>query len=214
MSHAQRRRDEFAQSFPFTPHSALPVSSTSFYSPLPSNQALRKDSARSYLFTPPFFLLFCLDICLLCSPFKSTACHTASTFYATQEKEQEAGQIRVVVVVASQVAIDTQDHFFFCKSSGLESPGISPPIHFIFSGLRSFIDAVSYRYLRCFFKNARADCSRCVRRSCEPCSGQSGMYHSLFLYCTHIHSFIFSFLLPRLFLFFLYLSALSRGSAV
>ena len=130
VSHTQRRRDELAQLSPFTPHSALPVSSTSFYSPLLFNQALRKDSARSYLFTPPFILLFRLDIAY-CSPFKPTACHTASTFYATQEKEQEAGKIRVVVV-ASQVAIDTQDYFFFCKSSGLESSGISPPIHFIF----------------------------------------------------------------------------------
>lgn len=110
---------------------------------------LLRKTPRAHIISPPLSFFFARRL-LTVFPLQSTACHTASTFYATQKKEQEAGQIRVVVVVASQVAIDTQDYFFFCKSSGLESSGISPPIHCIFSCLQSFNDAARYRYPRCF----------------------------------------------------------------
>jgi hypothetical protein len=107
-----------------------------FYLPLflcssiPHNS--EKDPARPFAVPPlPFLLKLSQTLLTASPPVQTTAHHTASTFYATQEKEQEAGKIRVVVIVA-------QDNFVFCKSCGLKKARVSSLFYIFFSRFAIF----------------------------------------------------------------------------
>jgi hypothetical protein len=154
VSQTQKRCEELAWSCPFVPHSAFPVLSTSLSLSVRPSFTIQflKDPARPFS-SLPSLLTFKLSQTLLTasSPFRITAHHTASTFNATQEKEQEARKIRVVVIVA-------QDYFVFCKSCGLKKLRFRPGGGGGgFSNLQPFNDAVGYLSVLLNVRDVRAD---------------------------------------------------------